>query len=145
MQGQFDGLQTLILKDNERAFYVHCFSHQLQSALVVVAKKHIEFVSLFAIIASVANVVGAFVKHCDMLCKKQAVMVTEAINKGEISSEQCLDQEISLKRYGEAQWGPHYYTLINFIMLFQSIVLVLGWISKKGSSSNQKYEALVLP
>ena len=29
MQGEFNGLKTLILKDNECAFYVHCFAHQL--------------------------------------------------------------------------------------------------------------------
>ena len=39
MQGEFNGLKTLILKENECAFYVHCFAHQLQLALVAMAKK----------------------------------------------------------------------------------------------------------
>ncbi|XP_031261540.1 zinc finger MYM-type protein 1-like [Pistacia vera] len=39
IRGQFNGLKALILKDNEYAFYVHCFAHQLQLALVSVAKK----------------------------------------------------------------------------------------------------------
>ncbi|XP_029154535.1 uncharacterized protein [Arachis hypogaea] len=39
MQGEFNGLKTLILKENSYAFYVHCFAHQLQLALVTVAKK----------------------------------------------------------------------------------------------------------
>ena len=30
MQGQFNGLKTLIMKENESAYYVHCFAHQLQ-------------------------------------------------------------------------------------------------------------------
>ena len=29
MQGQFNGLKTLITKENESAYYVHCFAHQL--------------------------------------------------------------------------------------------------------------------
>ena len=29
MQGEFNGLKTLIMKENECAFYVHCFAHQL--------------------------------------------------------------------------------------------------------------------
>ena len=29
MQGEFNGLKTLILKENECAFYVHWFAHQL--------------------------------------------------------------------------------------------------------------------
>ena len=39
MQGEFNGLKALILNENESAFYVHCFAHQLQLALVAVAKK----------------------------------------------------------------------------------------------------------
>ena len=40
MQGELNGLKTLILKENEYAYYIHCFAHQLQLALVSVAKKH---------------------------------------------------------------------------------------------------------
>ena len=39
MQGEFNGLKTLILKESECAFYVNCFAHQLQLAHVIVAKK----------------------------------------------------------------------------------------------------------
>ena len=41
-RGDFNGLKTLILKENEYAYYVHCFSHQLQLALVAVPKNHIQ-------------------------------------------------------------------------------------------------------
>ncbi|XP_029148764.1 uncharacterized protein [Arachis hypogaea] len=44
MQGEFNGLKSLILKENACAFYVHCFAHQLQLALVVAAKKQVEIV-----------------------------------------------------------------------------------------------------
>ncbi|XP_060181359.1 uncharacterized protein LOC132610969 [Lycium barbarum] len=39
MQGEINGLKTLILKDNSSAYCVHCFAHQLQLTLVAVAKK----------------------------------------------------------------------------------------------------------
>ena len=39
MRGEFNGLKTLILQENPRAYYVHCFAHQLQLTLVAVAKK----------------------------------------------------------------------------------------------------------
>ena len=29
MQGNINGLKTLILKENKSAFYIHCFAHQL--------------------------------------------------------------------------------------------------------------------
>jgi len=36
--GEFNGLKSLILRDNSSAYYVHCFAHQLQLVLVAVAK-----------------------------------------------------------------------------------------------------------
>ena len=39
MQGEFNGLKTLILKENSYTFYVYYFTHQLQLALITVVKK----------------------------------------------------------------------------------------------------------
>ena len=47
MQGQFNGLKTLIMKENESAYYVHYFAHQLQLALVAVAKNHNKITTFF--------------------------------------------------------------------------------------------------
>ena len=58
MRGQFNGLKALILKDNEYAFYVHCFAHQLQLALVAVAKKDTNIERLFLKVSCVINIVG---------------------------------------------------------------------------------------
>ena len=67
MRGEFNGLKALILKENESAFYVHCFAHQLQLALVVVAKSHIDITGLFYWITQVVNIIGAFAKRYDIL------------------------------------------------------------------------------
>ncbi|KDO40093.1 hypothetical protein CISIN_1g035734mg [Citrus sinensis] len=40
MQGEFNGLKALILEDNKCPYFIHCFAHQLQLALISVAKKH---------------------------------------------------------------------------------------------------------
>jgi len=37
MRGQFHGLQRWILDENPYAFYIHCFAHQLQLVVVLVA------------------------------------------------------------------------------------------------------------
>ncbi|KAL7619233.1 hypothetical protein Lser_V15G03014 [Lactuca serriola] len=39
MRGEFNGLKDLILQENDTAFYVHCFAHQLRLVVVAVAKK----------------------------------------------------------------------------------------------------------
>ncbi|XP_075107215.1 uncharacterized protein LOC142180173 [Nicotiana tabacum] len=39
MQGEVNGLKTLIMNDTPSAYCIHCFPHQLQLTLVAVAKK----------------------------------------------------------------------------------------------------------
>ena len=38
MRGEFNGLKSLILRENPYAWYVHCFAHQLQLVIVAVCK-----------------------------------------------------------------------------------------------------------
>ncbi|XP_057734118.1 uncharacterized protein LOC130949408 [Arachis stenosperma] len=39
MRGEWNGLQALFLKDSPQAYYVHCFAHRLQLALVATSKE----------------------------------------------------------------------------------------------------------
>ncbi|XP_062104209.1 uncharacterized protein LOC133815378 [Humulus lupulus] len=111
MQGEFSGLKTLILNENASAFYVHCFAHQPQLALVAVRKKHILVAYLFSVVTMVINVVGCSSKRCDILREKQDVIISEALMCGEISSGRRLNQETNLKCPGDTRWGSHYSTL----------------------------------
>ncbi|XP_028094726.1 zinc finger MYM-type protein 1-like [Camellia sinensis] len=83
MQGEFNGLKTLILKENPCAYYVHCFAHQLQLALIAVPKNHNQIALLFTLVSNVMNVVGASCKRRDIVREKQATKVVEALNIGE--------------------------------------------------------------
>jgi hypothetical protein len=58
MQGQFNGFKTLIMKENESAYYVHCFAHQLQLVLVAMAKNHNKIATFFNFVAILVNVAG---------------------------------------------------------------------------------------
>ncbi|KAL5563579.1 hypothetical protein UlMin_033326 [Ulmus minor] len=141
LQGEFNGLKALILKENPYAFYVHCFAHQLQLFLVSVAKKQPQVASLFILITSVVNIVGASSKHCDILRGKQYDKIAEALESGEILSGRGLNQEISLKRPGDTRWGSHYGTLISLIALFSSVIDVLAIVANDGANSEQRFEA----
>ncbi|XP_024196407.1 zinc finger MYM-type protein 1-like [Rosa chinensis] len=67
MRGEFNGLKALILKENGSAFYVHCFAHQLQLAIVAVAKNHILISNLFMFVGNLVNVAGSSCKRRDSL------------------------------------------------------------------------------
>ncbi|KAL4018303.1 hypothetical protein IC575_021894 [Cucumis melo] len=77
MQSEFHGLKSLILKENECASYIHCFAHQLQLALVNTAKNHVEIVGF--IVKNVVNVIGASVKHRDILREKHSMKICFSI------------------------------------------------------------------
>ncbi|RWR72680.1 zinc finger MYM-type protein 1-like protein [Cinnamomum micranthum f. kanehirae] len=142
MKGEFNGLQRLIQNENSTAIYVHCFAHQLQLTLVVVAKDNKLIAAFFDSVSMVLNVVGGFCKRHDMLQNIQAAKVVDALNSGELESERGLNQKTSFKRPGDTCWGSHFDTLINLIHMFSSMVGVLEIISDdnmsehKGSATN---------
>ncbi|KAL5546116.1 hypothetical protein UlMin_005803 [Ulmus minor] len=126
MQGEFNSLKALILKEN--------------STLVAVAKKHTQIELFFSSIASVVNVVGALAKRSDILQDKQGIIIAETLQNGEISSGRGLNQHTSLKRFGDTRWSSHYSTLISLIIMFSSTIEVLEVIVDDGSKFEQKYE-----
>ncbi|XP_058003012.1 uncharacterized protein LOC110656859 [Hevea brasiliensis] len=86
MRGEFNGLQSLILKENSSAYYIHYFAHQLQLTLVAVAKKHSSIGSFFNTVTYLVNVIGGFCKSRDMLREKQLEKMFEGIAKGDIKT-----------------------------------------------------------
>uniref|UniRef100_A0A2N9F3J0 TTF-type domain-containing protein n=1 Tax=Fagus sylvatica TaxID=28930 RepID=A0A2N9F3J0_FAGSY len=141
MQGQFNGLKTLIMKENECAYYVHCFAHQLQLTLVAVAKNHNKIATFFNFIANVVNIVGGSCKRQDILKEKQATRVVQSVHNGVLRVGKDLNQETSLKRSCDTRWSSHYNTMISLIDMFPSIIDVLDTIADDGTSSEQKGEA----
>jgi hypothetical protein len=144
MRGELNGLKTLIMEENESAFYVHCFAHQLQLALVAVAKNHSAISDFFTLVANVVNVVGASAKRRDILREKHGDDILEALDNNELSSRQGLNQETSLKRTSDTRWSSHYDTLISLARMFKSVIAVLEIVRIDGTSSEQKLEARVL-
>ncbi|XP_070665643.1 uncharacterized protein [Malus domestica] len=144
MQCEFNGLKTLILKENESAFYIHCFAHQLQLALVAVAKNHIQIGSFLCLVNNVVTIVGASCKRRDMVRERQQTKVMEAIQDYEIPSGQGLNQETSLKRASDTRWGSHYGTLVSLVNMFSSVIEVLEMIVDDGVSLDQRGEADIL-
>ncbi|XP_020695550.1 zinc finger MYM-type protein 1-like [Dendrobium catenatum] len=144
MSGEFNGLKALFLDDNKSAYYIHCFSHQLQLALVAVAKNHVQIALLFTIISNVMNIVGVSCKRRNQLRDKQHDMTLSALQNGEVFTGRGLNQEISLRRPGETRWGSHYESLIRLITMFSSVVDVLEIILEDGISSKKRGEAFAL-
>jgi hypothetical protein len=144
MQGELNGLKTVVLNENSSAYYVHCFTHQLQLILVVVAKNHIQIATFLSLLNRVFNVVGTSCKRRDIFCEKWTAEVVEALQNNEISIGRDLNQEINLKRSGDTRWSSHYGTIISLILMFSSIINVVEDIVKDGLYSEQRAEENIL-
>ncbi|XP_020421873.1 uncharacterized protein LOC109949803 [Prunus persica] len=59
MKGEFNGHKTQILRENPCAYYIHYFAHQLQLALVAMAKGNADVATFFTSCDSLVNIVGA--------------------------------------------------------------------------------------
>ncbi|XP_020410642.1 zinc finger MYM-type protein 1-like [Prunus persica] len=136
MKGEFNGLKTQILRENLCAYYIHCFAHQLQLALVAVAKGNADIATFFTSYNSLVNIVGASCKHRDMLRDQLQKDIMEALEKDTFPTGRGLNQETYLKRPGDTRWNSHYSTLLSIISMFKSVVKVLKLIIKDGSTDN---------
>jgi len=59
MRGEWNGLQALISNDCPYAYYIHCFAHCLQLALVAASKEVIFVHQFFTNLNSIVNIVCA--------------------------------------------------------------------------------------
>ncbi|KMZ73174.1 hypothetical protein ZOSMA_151G00050 [Zostera marina] len=104
MSGDINGLKSLILKENNSAFYVHCFAHQLQLTIVAAAKSDKKIVTFFNTVANITNIVVASCKRRDVLREKQADSIAKALDMEELNTGQGKNQETTLKRAGDTRW-----------------------------------------
>ncbi|XP_049398939.1 uncharacterized protein LOC125862856 [Solanum stenotomum] len=125
MQGEINGLKSLILQDTSSAYSIHCFAHQLQLALVGLSKKNSDVDNFFYVLTNILNTIGASFKRRDSLRQHQEDKLEELLKFGEVHTGQGLNQERGLQRPGDIRWGSHFKTLDNFLILFSSIVNVL--------------------
>ncbi|XP_075636721.1 uncharacterized protein LOC142608956 [Castanea sativa] len=136
MQGDINGLKTLILKENKSTFYVHCFAYQLQLTLVAITKIHINIAEFFYVVSNLEIVVGGSCKRHDAQLSK----IKEKIENGVRRSGQSLSQETNLKRLGDTNWGSYCGTILNLILIFSVVVDALEIIEENGLC-DQKVEA----
>ncbi|XP_070017137.1 uncharacterized protein LOC107779850 [Nicotiana tabacum] len=84
MQGELNGVKTLIFNESPSAYCIHYFGHQLQLTLVAIAKKHSDVDDFFCIVTNVLNIVGASFKRRDLLREHQAERIVAESLMGKI-------------------------------------------------------------
>ncbi|KAL6552561.1 hypothetical protein OROHE_007925 [Orobanche hederae] len=143
MRGRYGELRTLIQNENPCAYYVHCFAHQLQLALVACAKSHTGVSGFFGMVNMLVNLIRSSNKRMELLRGKQKIHYANLIEEGSIVTGSGLNQESSIVRAGDTRWGSHFRTLTTLMTLYSPILGVLEEVGDD-SSFDRHGEAIFL-
>ncbi|XP_058742087.1 uncharacterized protein LOC131614532 [Vicia villosa] len=131
MIGEWNGLQALFMKDCPYAYYVHCFAHRLQLALVTASREVKPIHKFFDKLIFVVNVVCSSTKRHDELQASQLEEIAHLLEIGEIVTGKGLNQIGTLKRAGDTRWGSHYNSICSLINMYEATCSVLKKIAKE--------------
>ncbi|KAL3652290.1 hypothetical protein CASFOL_001971 [Castilleja foliolosa] len=132
MRGEFNGLKTLVLRENSSAHYIHCFAHQLQLVVVSVCQINRWIDDFFAYTGMIVNACGSSCKRSDILRQAEHDRLVGLLESMEISSGTGLNQTTSLCRPCDTRWGTHYTTICRLMDMWVSVVTVLQTIFDDG-------------
>ena len=92
MRGMWNGLQALILNDCPYAYYIHCFAHRLQLALVKASKQVNDISHFFLALLSLIKTVNASCKRNEQLKVVNANEIACLIDLEELEIGSGLNQ-----------------------------------------------------
>ncbi|XP_057482633.1 uncharacterized protein LOC130769355 [Actinidia eriantha] len=141
MRGAWNGLQALFLRDSPSAYYVHCFAHQLQLALVAAAENEISVWLFFSNLASIVNRVSASPKRHADLQDAQAVEIERTVTNAERVTGSGANQIGTLHRAGTTRWSSHFNSICSLIDMYGATIKVLENMVEAGTSDSIRGEA----
>ncbi|GKB87969.1 zinc finger MYM-type protein 1-like protein [Tanacetum coccineum] len=141
MRGEWNGLQALILKECPYAYYVHCFAHQLQLALVLASKEVAKVHKIFKNLNIIVNVISSSCKCNDQLIDAQVAEITHLAEIGELKTGKGQNQIQNVQRPGDTRWSLHFRSICSLMSLYGPAYVVLSDIAVTGSMTSQKGDA----
>ncbi|KAJ1260982.1 hypothetical protein BS78_10G273300 [Paspalum vaginatum] len=142
MRGEWDGLQAKFVEECPYGYYIHCFAHQLQLALVAASKEVPEVHNFFEHLDLIVNTVVSSTKRNDDLHANQIAEMEHLIELNELETGKGTNQIRTLQRPGETRWNSHYNSICNLIKLYKPTFLVLKDIATaKGSGTTASVRA----
>ncbi|CAK8532870.1 unnamed protein product [Lathyrus sativus] len=103
MRGEWNNLQAIFMKDCPYAYYVHCFAHQLQLALVTASRDIKPIHQFFEKLTLIFNVVCSSTKRHNELQASQLDENEHLLEIGEIVTSKGENHIGTLKRAGDTR------------------------------------------
>ncbi|KAL1299808.1 zinc finger MYM-type protein 1-like [Arachis ipaensis] len=138
MRGEWNGLQALFLKDYPQAYYVHCFVHRLQLALVAASREVLQIHEFFTQLNSIVTIVSASSKRHDQLQEAQAIENANLVAQNELETGKGVNQISTLQRAGDTRWSSHFNSICSLVKMFTTTNIVLNNIIEDGTTYAQR-------
>ena len=138
MKGEFNGLQALFLKDCPYAYYVHCYAHRLQLALVAASKDVVPVSQFFQKLLFIINTVDSSSKRHDELHDAQVVEMSHLLEIGQIETGKGANLIRALKRPGDTRWGSHLGSISSLMDVFNPVNSVMQLIASDATAGTNR-------
>ena len=136
-----NGLQALFLQECPYAYYVHCYAHRLQLALVDASKEVVSISQFFQKLLYIINTVDSSSKRHDQLHQAQLVELENAIANANIETGQGANRIHTLKRPGDTRWGSHFGSVYSLMKMFGAVFSVIQDIAADRSIGSLRADA----
>ncbi|XP_073016062.1 uncharacterized protein [Primulina eburnea] len=143
-RGNFIEMLKLLGKWNANcpyAYYVHCFAHRLQLALVGAAEKEISIWLFFSNLTTIVNLVTSSSKRNAELQSNQVNEIARSVVAGERETGRGANQIGTLHRAGTTRWSSHFDSICSLIDMYDATINVLENIIIDGTSTSMRGEA----
>ncbi|XP_058193532.1 uncharacterized protein LOC131310496 [Rhododendron vialii] len=137
MRGGWNGLQALVSNDCPYAYYIHCFVHILQLALVAASKEVGVIHCFFAKLPKIVTIADASCKRFEELKLAQASDIEYLLSINELESGSGLNQLSTLQGHADTRWSSHLRSISSMIKLFSATCVVLLKVKVEGNSSQR--------
>ena len=137
MRGEWNGLQALFLTDCPYAYYVHCFAHRLQLALVAASREVISIHQLFSKLTFIVSIVCSSSKHHYQLQVAKLDEIAYLLEIDELENGKGANQIDTLKQAGDTRWSSHFSSICSLININDATCSVLEIITIDGSTYSQ--------
>ncbi|XP_016165275.1 zinc finger MYM-type protein 1-like [Arachis ipaensis] len=131
----------MFLKDSPQAYYVHCFAHRLQLALVAASREVLQIHEFFTQLNSIVTIVSASSKRHDQLQEAQAIENANLVVQNELETDKGANQISTLQRAGDTRWSSHFNSICSLVKMFTATNIVLNNIIEDGTTYAQRGEA----
>ncbi|KAH1129175.1 hypothetical protein J1N35_000553 [Gossypium stocksii] len=137
MRGEFNGLRALILNDRRYAYYIHCFAHHPELALVAAAREVVEVHQFFKDLSDIVNIASYFSKRHDELQKAQTAEITHLVSINELATGIGMNQIGTLQCPSETRWSSHLDSVTSLLKMYDATSTVLENLKNTISNYSQ--------